>query len=166
MPARIAGGPPRFIQGEDEAVQSPGVKQAPPDRSTRRPDLPCLSCSYFSYPPDSTAPRTRPPPARSNCQTVNAKPLTPFSSGRQPVFPEIRKNRRLAERPRHQINRSNLLDDLFSPDALHPNKPHHSENRLVYRIIRRMMKPALPSCLLFSRRRLLIIWEYHYSMSH
>jgi hypothetical protein len=32
MPARVAGGPSRFIQAAKDAVQSPDLKHAPPDR--------------------------------------------------------------------------------------------------------------------------------------
>lgn len=140
------GGPSWFIQGEkeDDAASSPGLKHAPPVRSNRCVDLPCLSCSYFSCPPDSIAHRARSRPGESNRQAANAKPLT--LSVRPPNalsgFPE--KNRWLAERPLHRINRSNFRDDFFLTDTSHPDKPHNSPIHLIYQHIRIIMKFALP----------------------
>lgn len=140
------GGPSWFIQEEkeDDAASSPGLKHAPPVHSNRCVDLPCLSCSYFSCPSDSIAHRARSRPGESNRQAANAKPLT--LSVRPPNalsgFPE--KNRWLAERPLHRINRTNFLDDFFLTDTSHHDKSHISPIHLIYQHIRRIMKFALP----------------------
>lgn len=90
MPARIAGGPSCFIQAAKGALRSPRLKHVPPDRSIRHPDLPCLSCSYFSYPPDSIERRAR-PPDRSSRPAVHAKSLTSFRAAGVRLFPAFRK---------------------------------------------------------------------------
>lgn len=70
------GGPPCFIQEEDDAMRSPGLKHAPPDRANRCVGLSCLLYSSFSCPPDSKARRARPSPDGSNPRTAHAQPLT------------------------------------------------------------------------------------------
>ncbi len=89
---------------------------------------------------------------------------SPLSVRPATVIPDFRKNRPLTERPRHRINRSNLLDDFFSPDASNPAPSRHFATHLVYRKFSRIMTFALPSCPLFFCYRLLIIREYHHSM--
>lgn len=83
------GGPPCFIQEEDDAVRSPGLKHAPPVRANRCVGLSCLLCSSFSYPPDSKARRARPSPDGSNPRTAHAQPRTP-SVRPSNAFPESR----------------------------------------------------------------------------
>ncbi|VWC81567.1 hypothetical protein BLA18110_02741 [Burkholderia lata] len=114
------GGPPCFIQEEEDAVRSPGLKHAPPVRANRCVGLSCLLCSSFSCPPDSKAHRARPSPDGSNPRTAHAQPLT-LSVRRSNAFsgfPE--QHRRLAGRPLHRINRANFLDDFVSTGAPHP----------------------------------------------
>lgn len=82
-------GPPCFIQEEDDAVRSPGLKHAPPVRANRCVGLSCLLCSSFSYPPDSKACRARPSPDGSNPRTAHAQPLT-LSVRHSNAFPESR----------------------------------------------------------------------------
>ncbi|VWB11992.1 hypothetical protein BLA6993_00395 [Burkholderia lata] len=123
------GGPPCFIQEEDDAMRSPGLKHAPPARANRCVGLSCLLYSSFSCPPDSKARRARPSPDGSNPRTAHAQPLTLSvrHSNAFSGFPE--QHRRLAGRPLHRINRANFLEDFVSTGASHP--PHSTTHRLL-----------------------------------
>ena len=123
------GGPPCFIQEEDDAVRSPGLKHAPPVRANRCVGLSCLLCSSFSYPPDSKRAARRPrwiePSDGPRAATHPFRPAFKRISG----IPE--QHRRLAGRPLHRINRSNFLDDFVSTGASCPTAFQNSPISLI-----------------------------------
>ncbi len=85
----LRGGPPCFIQEEDGAVRSPGLKHAPPAHANRCVGLSCLLCSSFSYPPGSRARRARPSPMDRTLGRPT-RSHSPFFVPHSNAFPESR----------------------------------------------------------------------------
>ena len=97
-----------------------------------------MSYSCFSYPPDSKS------AARGLRDRYSARRLTRsrsplFRPAGDRLFRISRKSRLLTARPRHRINRSNLLDDFLLARRLAPSPTRHFSIRPVCRKISRIM---------------------------
>ena len=124
-----------------------------------------MSYSYFSYPPDSKS-AARGPRDRYSARRLTRSRSPLFRPAGDRLFRISRKSRLLTARPRHRINRSNLLDDFLLARRLAPTPTRHFSIRPVCRKISPIMTFSLPSCPLFFCYRLPNIRECHHSIRH